>query len=91
MRLPSSRQVVEGKDAYDRSANITIQHTDVTANQEISFTLEGLEPASSYVLMISATNDNGRLQRYMRDDVVAKLEIITKAAIGVEETDTEFG
>ena len=67
------------QDAFGKAANITYT-SEVTAMAPHKFSIENLNPASSYILLISAKNNDARLPRIMRDDVMAKLEIITTAA-----------
>jgi len=80
-QLPSSRQVTNLSDAFGNPAEITVNST-VVAENHFNFTIPNLNPASSYTLLISAENDDSRLKRIMRDDVMAKLEVITSAATG---------
>lgn len=90
-QLPSSRQITEETDAFGNPASITYSQA-VTAGTDFSFTIADLSPANSYTLLISAVNNDSRLVRIMRDDVMAKLEVITTAATGVvEATDDSFG
>jgi hypothetical protein len=51
----------------------------VEANQTYDLTLEGLTPARSYTIMVSAKNNDTRFPRTMRDDIMARVEVITRA------------
>ena len=88
--LPSSRQVTELTDAF--GAPVAITYTaEVTGGVAVSFVIEGLSPASSYILLISAKNNDSKLPRIMRDDIMSKIEIITKASTGlIDEEDSDF-
>lgn len=89
--LPSSRQVTMLVDGFGTPAEISYSQP-VNAMEAVSFSIEGLQPASSYVMLISAKNNDPRLPRIMRDDIMSKIEVITKAATGVITEDyDDFG
>lgn len=86
--LPSSRQVSMLLDAYNNPVPISISK-QVSANESISILLDNLNPASSYILLITAQSSQSP-PRLMKDNNMIKKNIITKSgAIDISE-DVEY-
>lgn len=85
--LPSSRQVSLFLDAYDVYA--PIHHLEeVSANKVITILLSDLNPASSYILLITAISNNSPT-RLMKDDDIVKKSIITRAGVINDDVEIE--
>lgn len=76
---PSSRQVALGLDAYGLPASL-IYSQEVEAGVETTMIFNGLDPTSSYSLVLTAEN-NLDPNRYMDDDIMAVISFITQAGI----------
>ena len=48
-------------------------------NTNYTIVYTGLDPASSYTIMVTMVNDNERMPRLMSDELMAKIELITDA------------
>ena len=77
--VPSSRQVVLGLNAYNGNATLKYSQA-VNASTLVSLNFGGLQPTSSYTLIISAEN-NLVPDRCMDDDLMASIGFITQAGI----------
>lgn len=75
--VPSSRQVVSGLDAYNQPANITFSKY-VPSGNITTITFGGLQPTSSYILVMSLKNTYTP-SRYMSDEYMAAINFITQA------------
>ncbi|OMJ80407.1 hypothetical protein SteCoe_19362 [Stentor coeruleus] len=74
---PSSRQVVNKQTAFGLPASLTYEKV-VTKEDEITIEFNGLNPTSSYTLVITAENNNDP-DRYMKDELMAVIDFITQA------------
>jgi hypothetical protein len=75
--LPSSRQVSMLLDAYNNPVSISFSQ-QVSTNESISILLDNLNPASSYILLITSKNSHSP-PRLMKDNNMIKKNIITKS------------
>jgi hypothetical protein len=75
--LPSSRQVSMLLDAYNNPVSISFSQ-QVSTNESISILLDNLNPASSYILLITSKSSHSP-PRLMKDNNMIKKNIITKS------------
>lgn len=75
--VPSSRQVVNKQTAFGLPANLTYQKA-VSGKDEITIEFIGLNPTSSYTLVMTAENNNDP-NRYMKDELMSVIDFITQA------------
>ena len=86
--IPSSRQIATGKDAFNEEA-VYVYKKKVNAEELMLLEFDGLEPASSYTLVMTAEN-NKDPNRYMSDELVAVIDFITQAGtIDTNDTNTD--
>lgn len=86
--IPSSRQIATGKDAFNEEA-VYVYKKKVNAEELMLLEFDGLEPTSSYTLVMTAEN-NKDPNRYMSDELVAVIDFITQAGtIDTNDTNTD--
>lgn len=85
--IPSSRQVSLGLNAYGVVSTM-VYTSSINANEAMTITFSNLLPESSYIVIITAKNNDLRLPRLMSDDVMSKFQIITQAGSLNDDTET---
>ena len=84
--IPSSKQIASKLNAFNLPANFSYS-MNATANTITNMTFGGLQPTSSYTLVITAENNNIPV-RYMDNDFMAIISFITQAGIVNTNTST---
>lgn len=85
--LPSSSQVADGLDPFNRKANMTYSQP-TTYNETLTFFIDGLNPTYSYTVLMTVRNNHPKKPRVMREEVMANFNVITGAKLLTMDDDS---